>query len=83
MIYETTGVCPLQTLFDIKGETIGFLEFINGCDGSLQGILKLTEGIKFKKIIKKSERIRCTAHKLSCPNQLANTNFKGIGNTFI
>ena len=43
--YRTRGTCSQQILFDVDGKTVRNIEFIGGCNGNLQGISKLVEGI--------------------------------------
>ncbi len=45
--------------------------FIGGCNGNLQGISRLVEGMKVEEAINKLEGIRCGYKSTSCPDQLA------------
>ena len=46
MIYKTKGTCSTQIDIELNGDTIGAVKFTNGCNGNLQGISKLVEGMK-------------------------------------
>ena len=43
--YRTKGTCSREILFDVDGKTVKNIEFIGGCNGNLQGISKLVEGM--------------------------------------
>lgn len=45
--------------------------FTGGCNGNLQGISRLVEGMKVEDAINKLEGIRCGYKSTSCPDQLA------------
>ena len=45
--------------------------FTGGCNGNLQGISRLVEGMKVEEAIYKLEGIRCGYKSTSCPDQLA------------
>ena len=50
------------------------LEVIGGCNGNLQGIAKLVEGMEIDEAIKRLEGIKCRGSRTgqtSCPDQLA------------
>ncbi len=75
MKYKTCGVCSREINFEtalINGEEIvKSVEFIGGCNGNLQGIGKLVEGMKVKDVIERLEGVRCGMKNTSCPDQLA------------
>lgn len=72
MKYRTKGTCSQEINFDIKDDgTVTGVEFLGGCNGNLQGIGKLVEGMKVDEIIEKLEGIRCGFKPTSCPDQLA------------
>ena len=45
--------------------------FTGGCDGNLQGIPKLVEGMKAEEVIRRVQGISCCGRPTSCPDQLA------------
>ena len=59
MDYRTKGVCSQSIHFDIEDNKIHNVSFVGGCNGNLQGISHLVEGIQ------------CGFKKTSCPDQLA------------
>ena len=75
MKYKTCGVCSREINFEteiINGEEIvKSVEFIGGCNGNLQGIGRLVEGMKVKDVIERLEGVRCGMKNTSCPDQLA------------
>ena len=69
--YRTKGVCSTRMVIDVEGDTVQAVKIFNGCDGNLQGISRLVEGMKVTDAISKLEGIRCGFKKTSCPDQLA------------
>ena len=53
------------------------IEFIGGCNGNLQGISKLVEGMDIDTVIERLDGIHCGMKETSCPDQLANALKKG------
>lgn len=70
--YKTKGTCSSQITFDIDGDIITNVEFTGGCNGNLQGISKLVDGMTVDSIIEKCSGILCGFKSTSCPDQLAN-----------
>ncbi len=71
MTYKTTGTCSTQIDLDVEGGIIRNLRFTGGCNGNLQGISKLVEGMKAEEAIEKLRGIKCGAKDTSCPDQLS------------
>lgn len=69
--YITKGVCSKKISFDVQDNVIKKIEFESGCNGNLQGISKLVEGMKVEDVVKKLKGIRCGDKQTSCPDQLA------------
>ena len=69
--YKTKGTCSSQITFDIDGDVISNVEFTGGCNGNLQGISKLVDGMTVDSIIQKCSGILCGFKSTSCPDQLA------------
>ena len=69
--YKTKGTCSQRILFDITDGKVSNVQFIGGCNGNLQGISKLVDGMDVNAIIEKIEGIRCGMKPTSCPDQLA------------
>ena len=47
------------------------VSFEGGCNGNLQGIGQLVEGMKIDDVIERLENIKCGFKNTSCPAQLA------------
>ena len=43
--YKTKGTCSQRILFEINDGKVENVQFIGGCNGNLQGISKLVEGM--------------------------------------
>ncbi len=69
--YKTKGTCATEILFDIKDNIIQKVEFKNGCNGNLQGISILVQGMNVDDAINKLKNIDCRGRGTSCPDQLA------------
>ena len=69
--YRTRGVCSTRMVIDVEDDTIQSVKIFNGCDGNLQGISRLVEGMKVADAISKLEGIRCGGKPTSCPDQRA------------
>ena len=71
MEYKPTGVCSRKMVIDVEDGIVKSLEVVGGCNGNLQGISKLVEGMKVEDVISRLEGIRCGFKPTSCPDQLA------------
>lgn len=69
--YIPKGVCSRQIELEIEEGIVKSLTVIGGCDGNLQGIAKLVEGMKVEEVIKKLKGIDCRGKGTSCPDQIA------------
>ena len=69
--YKTKGTCSQRILFEINDDKVSNVQFIGGCNGNLQGISKLVEGMDANEVISRIEGIRCGFKPTSCPDQLA------------
>jgi uncharacterized protein (TIGR03905 family) len=75
MVYRTSGTCSTEIHFDIEEEKgvkfVRNVRYVGGCNGNLQGIGKLVEGMPVDWVIDKLKGIRCGFKSTSCPDQLA------------
>lgn len=71
MVYRTSGTCSREISFDVVDNKLTNVRFLGGCNGNLQGIGRLVEGMDIDEVIKKIEGINCGARPTSCPDQLA------------
>ena len=68
---KTKGTCSQRIFFRIEDGKVYDVEFLGGCNGNLQGIGKLVEGINVDEVISRVEGIHCGMKPTSCPDQLA------------
>ncbi|MBR5711984.1 MAG: TIGR03905 family TSCPD domain-containing protein [Lachnospiraceae bacterium] len=75
MNYRTSGTCSSQISYDVVNENgvdvVRNVVYIGGCNGNLQGIGRLVEGLPVDEVIEKLQGIRCGYKSTSCPDQLA------------
>lgn len=69
--YKTKGTCSQKIFFEIEDGKVHNVEFLGGCNGNLQGIGKLVEGMEIDEVIRRVDGIHCGAKATSCPDQLA------------
>ncbi|MBQ4642339.1 MAG: TIGR03905 family TSCPD domain-containing protein [Oscillospiraceae bacterium] len=69
--YKTKGTCSQMILFDIEDGKVHNVQFMGGCNGNLQGVSKLVEGMDVDEVICRLESIHCGVKPTSCPDQLA------------
>ena len=71
MKYKTKGTCSSMIDIEMDGDIIKSVQFTGGCNGNLQGISKLVQGMKAEDAIARLKGIRCGFKSTSCPDQLA------------
>ena len=75
MNYKTSGTCSSQISYDVVEENgvkvVRNVVYMGGCNGNLQGIGRLVEGLPVDEVIDKLQGIRCGYKSTSCPDQLA------------
>lgn len=59
MIYKTSGTCSSAINLEVEGDIIKSVSFTGGCNGNLQGISRLVEGMKVEDAISRLKGIRC------------------------
>ena len=57
--YIPKGVCSKQINLEVEDGIVIKLEVIGGCNGNLQGISKLVEGMRVEEVIKRLKGINC------------------------
>jgi uncharacterized protein TIGR03905 len=68
--YKTQGTCSSVIEIELEDDIIKNVFFWGGCNGNLQGISHLVQGMRVDDVLSRLEGIRC-GHKLtSCPDQL-------------
>ena len=61
----------MQIDYDIIDGKVYNVKYLGGCNGNLQGIGKLVEGMDVSEVIEKLDGIKCGFKNTSCPDQLA------------
>ncbi|MDP4144306.1 MAG: TIGR03905 family TSCPD domain-containing protein [Bacillota bacterium] len=69
--YKTKGVCSREISFEIVDNKVSKVQFLGGCNGNLQGISRLVEGMDIQEAISRLKDIDCGGRGTSCPDQLA------------
>jgi uncharacterized protein (TIGR03905 family) len=69
--YTTQGTCSSKIRFDIRDNKVCDVAFQGGCNGNLNGISILAEGMDAHELVKKLKGVRCGFKQTSCPDQLA------------
>ena len=69
--YKTKGTCSQMIHFDVEDGKVHNVTFVGGCNGNLQGIGKLVEGMQIDEVISRIDGIHCGYKSTSCPDQLA------------
>ncbi len=71
MKYKTSGTCSREINFEVENGKIHNVSFLGGCNGNLQGISKLVEGMSVQEAIARLDGISCGGRPTSYPDQLA------------
>lgn len=75
MKFKTNGVCSSEINFEVEEKEgkkiVTEVKFTGGCNGNLQGISKLVEGMPVNEVIEKLQGVKCGFKATSCPDQLA------------
>lgn len=79
MQYSPKGVCSQKINFDIVDNKVRNVSFVGGCNGNLQGISRLIEGMDVDEAISRIEGIRCGFKSTSCPDQLSRALKEAVG----
>ena len=70
--FQPRGVCSRAMSVEVDDQgVIRDLQVVGGCNGNLQGISRLVEGMKAEDAIARMRGIRCGFKNTSCPDQLA------------
>lgn len=72
--YYPENVCSRKMTITVEDGKVVSLEVVGGCNGNLQGIAKLVEGMEVSEAIKRLEGIKCRGSRTgltSCPDQLS------------
>jgi uncharacterized protein (TIGR03905 family) len=69
--HTNIGTCSRSVEFEITEGKIHSVRFEGGCNGNLQGISRLVEGMPIEEVHSRLSGIRCGDNETSCPDQLA------------
>ena len=69
--YKTQGTCSSKIILDVDDNKLTHVEYVGGCNGNLQGISRLVQGMDIDEVISRLGGIRCGMKQTSCPDQLA------------
>ena len=57
--YQPRGVCSRRMTLEVEEGVIRSIRIQGGCDGNLQGISRLVEGMEVSEAIRRLDGIRC------------------------
>lgn len=69
--YKPRGTCSTMMEVTVEDGIVMGVKITGGCNGNLQGITKLVQGMPAKEVIDRLSGIRCGYRNTSCPDQLA------------
>lgn len=69
--YKTKGTCSTMIEVELNGNIVKNVVFTGGCDGNLQAIPRLVEGLTVDEVEQKIGGISCGGRPTSCGDQLA------------
>lgn len=70
-LYKTRGTCSTMIEVELEGDIVKDVKFTGGCNGNLQAIPKLVEGLTVEQVEAKIGGISCNGRPTSCGDQLA------------
>ena len=70
-LYHTKGTCSKLIEVELDGNIVKYVKFTGGCNGNLQAIPKLVEGLTIEQVEEKIGGISCIGPPTSCGDQLA------------
>ena len=69
--YKTKKTCSSQITFELDGNVVKNVSFLDGCNGNLKALSSLVEGLTVEEIEKRVKGIKCGFKDTSCSDQLA------------
>ncbi len=70
--YKTQGTCSTKIDFSVdENGILTNVKYTGGCNGNLQAVGKLVEGMHIDEVIERLNGIRCGFKPTSCGDQLA------------
>ena len=78
--YKPKLVCSSNIAYEIIDNKLYNVKYTGGCDGNLQALAKLVEGLEVEKVISLLEGINCHGRGTSCADQLSQSLKDNISN---
>ena len=69
--YMTKGTCSTKIELELEGNVVHNVKFTGGCNGNLQAIPRLVQGMTVDEVERRIGGIRCGMKNTSCGDQLA------------
>lgn len=69
--FKPSGVCSTRIEFDIENGKVSNVVYQGGCNGNLQAISRLVEGMDADKLVETLHGVQCGFKSTSCSDQLA------------
>lgn len=69
--YETAGTCATSISFEVLEGKLRNVSFKRGCNGNLQALSILVEGMEVQEVVRRLGGIDCGGRGTSCADQLA------------
>lgn len=70
-MYQTEYVCAKRIKVVLDGDIVKKVQFLDGgCNGNLQAVPRLVEGLTVEEVEKKLSGIKCGPRPTSCADQL-------------
>lgn len=69
--YHTKGTCSTLIELELEGNIVHNVKFTGGCNGNLQAIPRLVEGMTVEEVEQRIKGIQCGFKNTSCGDQLA------------
>ena len=64
--YRPRGICPRQISFELDGDVVHNVSFLGGCNGNLQAISRVVDGMTVEQIEGYFKGIDCGGKGTSC-----------------
>lgn len=68
--YQTKDTCSSKITFELDGDVVHNIAFIGGCNGNLQALTRVLDGMTVDEIEEKCGGILCGRRPTSCTDQL-------------
>ena len=69
-LYHTQGTCSSLIEVELDGDIVKSVKFTGGCNGNLQALPKLVEGMTIDEVERRVAGISCNGRGTSCADQL-------------